>query len=96
MTDYSHDQDSQAVLREMAVKRLKAKRDLRAHLLAYVTVNAFLVAIWAVTGAGFFWPLFPIFGWGIGVAFNIWDVYSPEATQEQIAAEMERLRHRSA
>lgn len=69
--------------------------DLRAHLLAYVTVNAFLVAIWAVTGAGFFWPLFPIFGWGIGVAFNVWDVYSPEATQEQIAAEMERLRHRS-
>lgn len=95
MTDHSPDQDSQAVLREMAVKRLKAKRDLRAHLLAYVTVNAFLVAIWAVTGGGFFWPLFPIFGWGIGVAFNVWDVYSPEATPEQITAEMERLRHRS-
>src|SRR5664279_6419847 len=31
-------------------------------------VNGFLVVIWAMTGAGFFWPVFPIVGWGIGVA----------------------------
>ena len=24
--------------------------------------------IWAMTGAGFFWPVFPIMGWAIGVA----------------------------
>lgn len=83
-------------LRALAVKRLKAKRDFRAHLLAYVTVNLFLVAVWYVTGAGFFWPVFPIFGWGIGVAFNAWDVYSPGASPSEIAAEMDRLRRRSA
>src|SRR5438552_3785580 len=26
-------------------------------------VNTFIVAIWAVTGAGFFWPVFPMVGW---------------------------------
>jgi hypothetical protein len=79
-------------LRQRAVKRLEAKRGLMAHVLAYVTVNLLLVAIWFVTGAGFFWPVFPIFGWGIGLAFNVWDVYWPGAGERQIQAEMDRLR----
>jgi hypothetical protein len=95
--DTSHlDSYGDSELRALAVKRLKARRDFRAHALAYVTVNTFLVVIWYATGTGFFWPLFPIFGWGIGLAFNAWDVYSPEASPSEIAAEMERLRRRSA
>lgn len=80
-------------LRQRAVVRLKKKSDFGAHLLAYVLVNAFLVVIWAVTSPdAFFWPIFPIFGWGIGVAFNAWDVYRrPEPTEDQIHREMESL-----
>jgi hypothetical protein len=33
------------LLREMAIKRLRNKRGLQAHLLAYATVNLFLVAL---------------------------------------------------
>jgi hypothetical protein len=33
-------------------------------------VNGLLVIIWAVGGGGYFWPVWPIAGWGIGVAFN--------------------------
>jgi len=58
---------SEQDLREQAIERLKKKRDFRTHLFMYVLVNAMLVAIWAITGAGFFWPAFPILGWGIGV-----------------------------
>lgn len=84
-------------LRALALKQLKAKRDLQAHLIAYVTVNLMLVGLWWVTmPGGFFWPIFPILGWGIGVAFNIWEVMSPEPGPEQIRAEMERLRGRHA
>jgi hypothetical protein len=83
-------------LRLRALKRLKAKRDLQAHLVAYVTVNLLIVGIWWAVGGGFFWPMFPILGWGIGVAFNIWDVVSPEPGPEQVRAEMERLRGRHA
>jgi hypothetical protein len=81
-------------LRARALKRLKDKRDLKAHLLAYVTVNLLLVGIWAAAGGGFFWPVFPILGWGIGVAFHIWDVVSPEPGPREVEAEMERLRTR--
>jgi 2TM domain len=97
MSDLAHvpETDQDRELRERATKRLKARRDLQAHTLAFVTVNAFLVVIWYVTGAGFFWPVFPIFGWGIGLAFNAWDVYSPGITPDKVDAEVERLRHHS-
>jgi hypothetical protein len=55
-------------------------------------VNTFLVAIWAVTGHGFFWPGFPIVGWGIGVVMNAWDVYrGDEFSEDEIRREMDRL-----
>lgn len=79
-------------LRERAVKRVKAKRDLMGHLLVYACVNLLLVSIWYVTGHGFFWPVFVLCGWGIGVVMNVWDVYTPETTEEKIEHEMERLR----
>lgn len=81
------------VLRERAVKRLKKRREFSQHLLVYVLVNAFLVVIWALTGIHeFFWPVFPIVGWGIAVVLNAWDVYrNDEFTEEQIRHEMERL-----
>ena len=52
-----------------------------------------LIAIWAVTGAGFFWPVFPLLGWGIGLGFNAWDTYGRRPiSEEQIRREAERLR----
>jgi len=83
-------------LRGIAIVQLRKKRDLQAHLLAYTIVNLFLLAIWSATGAGFFWPMFPIFGWGIGVAFHLWDVYTPAVpSEERIQREMNRLAHRT-
>ena len=85
--------DPEQQLRERALERLKKKRDFRTHIVIYVAVNAFLVAIWAVTGAGFFWPIFPILGWGIGVVANGWDVYGRKPiTEDEIRREADRLR----
>jgi len=84
---------SDQALREQAIAQLKKKRDFRGHVFIYVAVNAVLVAIWAVTGAGFFWPVFPILGWGVGVAANAWDVYGRKPiSEEEIRREAERLR----
>ena len=84
------------VLRDRAIKRLKKRRDFFAHLLVYFLVNAFFVAIWALTNPdGFFWPIFPMAGWGIGVVMNAWDVFlNDEFDEEQIRREMDRLQGR--
>jgi hypothetical protein len=85
--------DSEQELRKLAVSRLKKKRDFSTHVVIYVIVNAMLVGIWAVTGAGFFWPIFPLLGWGIGVGANAWDVYGRKPiTEDEVQRETERLR----
>jgi hypothetical protein len=88
MVNDTQDQGS----RDMAVTQLKKRRDFRGHLLVYVLVNSFVVVIWAITNAhGFFWPIFLIAGWGIGVVMNAWDVYwRPEITEKDIEHEIER------
>jgi 2TM domain len=85
--------DREQVLRDKAIKQLKKQRDFRSHLLVYVLVNTLLVVIWVMTDPhGFFWPVFPIAGWGIGVIMNGWDVYGrQEITEEDIHQEMDRL-----
>jgi hypothetical protein len=84
-------------LRERAVKQLKKRRDFRGHLLIYLLVNTFLVIVWAATSGpdGFFWPVFPIAGWGIGVIANWYDAYrGDDFTEESIEREMERMARR--
>ena len=49
-------------------------------------------ACWAVTSTGFFWPIFPIVCWGIGVVMNAWDVWrGDEFSEKEIAREIDRL-----
>jgi hypothetical protein len=78
-------------LRQQAISRVRKKRDFRAHVRVYVAVNLILVGIWAVSG-GIFWPIFPMLGWGIGVAANAWSVYGRRPiNDEEIRREMERM-----
>ena len=80
-------------LREQAVAQLKKKRDFVTHVFIYVIVNAFLVGIWAFTGGDYFWPIWPILGWGIAVVANAWDVYGRKPFSEgKIQQEMSRMR----
>ena len=39
---------------------------------SYIIVNCFLVGIWYFTSNQYkhFWPIWPILGWGIGIAFH--------------------------
>jgi hypothetical protein len=83
-------------LRKLALQRLKKRHDFYGHLLVYTLVNTFIVVIWALTdGHGFFWPIFPIVGWGIGVIMNAWDVFGSNGyDEEKIQREMRHLRSR--
>jgi hypothetical protein len=39
----------------------------RGEFAAYLSVMALLVTIWALTGAGYFWPVWPALGWGVAL-----------------------------
>ena len=40
------------------------------HARTYVVINAFLIAIWAMAGGGYFWPAWVILGWGVAVVLQ--------------------------
>lgn len=37
------------------------------HTRIYVLICLGMITIWAATGTGYFWPMWPILGWGIGI-----------------------------
>jgi hypothetical protein len=50
-------------------RRLGRRHGFGAHATSYVLVMALLVAIWLLTTpGGHFWPVWPMLGWGIGLA----------------------------
>ena len=48
--------------------RRSGRRRGGGELRAFIATSVLLVAIWALTGAGYFWPVWPILGWGLFVA----------------------------
>ena len=64
-------------LRKKARKIAKKKSDFYIHLVIYIAVNTFLIAQWwtITEGKGFAWFVFPLFGWGIGLAVHAVDTF---------------------
>ena len=93
VTEERNDED---MLRQRAIRQVKKRRDFYGHLLVFALVNGAAIAIWATVGdGGFFWPIFLLFGWGIGLIMNAWDVFYRSYEDEgQIQREIERLRRR--
>ena len=80
-------------LREQALASLKRKAEFRTHLIVYILVNALLIVIWAVTSGGFFWPMFPMVGWGVGLGLHAFESYGQRGpTEDRIQREIDRLR----
>ena len=86
-------------LRILAEQRADAKIKFFKNFKAYVIVNAILAVINAICTPDFWWVLFPVFFWGIGVfakflnAFVFADKFDTEEYRERkIREEMEKLR----
>ncbi len=89
------------LVRRDAERAVKEREGFRAHLTTYVFVIGLLTAIWLITSlaAGnliYFWPIWPAFGWGIGLFAHYMSVYGgwarPNAAdrQRQIDEEVKR------
>ena len=55
---------------ESARKRAKEIKEFYSHLLSYVVVNLFLMALNLLTSPDHLWFFWPMFGWGIGIAVH--------------------------
>jgi Domain of unknown function (DUF1707)/2TM domain len=64
--------------------RARARAAFQRHLFTYLWVNGLLVVIWALTNfRGYFWPVWPMLGWGIGLASHAFSAYGPRADEDE-------------
>ena len=99
MNELNHDQQSDDQHTDEwreARNRVTIRRDFSSHLFVYIVVNGFLIFVWAVTGAGYFWPAWILGGWGIGLVLHAWDAFVRRpVTDADVEAELRRHQPRS-
>lgn len=83
---------------ERAAERVDKKLKFYNNLKAYIIVNIFLVIINYLFSPHFWWVMFPVFFWGIGVfvdflkAFVLVEQFGEEYLERKIAEELEKMR----
>jgi hypothetical protein len=57
-------------LKRTARRRVKARLGLYIHATVYVAVNSFLALVQSQATPGVLWSLWPLAGWGVGLAIH--------------------------
>ena len=80
------EEDHQAARAEWIARH---RKEFYNHLTSYCIINGFLLAVNLVTGPRYMWVIWPMMGWGIGIAFHFRDTFYP--TDEKIERGVRRL-----
>ncbi|MGI8710783.1 MAG: 2TM domain-containing protein [Acidimicrobiales bacterium] len=87
------DDFARAAFREREARQIRRRRAFLLHATIWAAVNVLLVVIWALTGGGHPWFLYPLLGWGIGLAAHGVSAYLMADTDDIV---LEREQHRFA
>ena len=69
-------------LQPSSPRQAAAKASLIRSLLWYGMISVVLLVAWAMTGADYFWPIWPILGFLIAVGWQAFAVYGPGAVDD--------------
>jgi hypothetical protein len=86
-------------IRDFARKRLKKQQEFKQYLGVWVGVSILVSGIWYLTSPNsYFWPIWVMFGMGVGALFAGIDAYGPGTkkviTESDVDAEVERLKRK--
>jgi hypothetical protein len=94
MEEITHNEQSDAY-RQQIRKRIKRQHEFQKYLSVWFGVSLMLTIIWWLTpGPQYFWPVWPMFGMGIGAFFQWRAAYGTpprEITDADIDAEIDRI-----
>lgn len=85
---------NKADTREFIEYKRRRRRELREHVFSYVIVNAMLVAVNWISSGKLTWAVWPILGWGVGLAFHAWATLNSDS--ESFQDEFEQFRRKQA
>ena len=85
---------NEAALRKAAEKRIQSRRGFYYYLGVWAIVSIILTGVWALSGAGYFWPIWAIGGMGIAALFMALSTFGPGSgppSEARIQEEMKKL-----
>jgi hypothetical protein len=85
------DEFARAAFREREARRILRRRAFYVHAAVYGATNLAIVVIWFLSDGGHPWFLYPILGWGIGLAAHAAVAFLLESPQD-IVLEREQRR----
>jgi len=80
--------------RKAAEARLNAQSGFKKMLGGFVILWVIVVAVWAISGGGSFWPVWVFLGTGIALLYGAWSAYGPRdrgPTETEIEAETKKF-----
>lgn len=87
---------------EKARKRVKAKKEFYQNLTSYAVMSVFFVVLNFLTSPSYWWAMWPILGWGLGIVFHYFETFGyPGAKHSEdwearaIEAELQRMKAQS-
>ena len=88
---------SEEQIYEEASKRVKERKRFYGGLTTYLIVNAVLIVIWALSGQGYMWFLWPLGIWGVFVLGDYLRVFvfGKGSDQQAIEKEVEKMKKSS-
>ncbi len=80
--------------RARAIERIREKRRLSMHLSVFLVMSIYFVFLWSRTSSAVFWPIWPMLGWGFGLAVHATRVlgWQRPISEERIERELSRTR----
>jgi hypothetical protein len=63
-------------MRDLAQRRVAAKKSFFHSLAVYCIINVVLILFWAISGGGRPWFLWVLFFWGLGLLFQALHVFA--------------------
>ena len=81
-------------LRKAAEKRIGSQRAFYRYLGTWAVVSIILIGVWALSGRGYFWPIWAIGGMGIAALFMALSSFGPRSgppSEERIQQAMRKM-----
>ena len=77
--------------RQQAIQRLHQRRGFVNFIVGAIVVSLFMVLIWALSGRGYFWPVWVMGGFLIGgIFYGVNQLMNKPLTEDQIQREMQK------
>lgn len=77
--------------RQQAIQRLHQRRGFTNYVIGAVVVSLFMVLIWALSGRGYFWPIWVMGAFLIsGIFYGVNQLMNKPLTEDQIQREMQK------